>query len=1031
MRKNFLQITFLLFTFLIFSGSRLGGFRMQEFEPAFPQQPPFLLEESQWVDSVLEELSLEEQIAQMIMIWAYSNKGPEHERSVLRQISRYKVGGILFFQGEPMEQARLTNRFQKASQTPLIIAIDGENGLGMRLEHTLTYPSMMTLGAISDPNLIYRMGSDIGQQCRRLGVQMNFCPVADINNNPSNPVIGTRSFGEERQNVADKVVAYMGGMQDQRLLVAAKHFPGHGDTGTDSHRSLPVIPHSLERLDSIELYPFLEAIQKGLTGIMVAHLQVPALDPRENRATTLSRPAITGLLKEKMDFRGLIVTDALNMKGLSNYFEPGIREVEAVKAGNDILLMPSDVGDAIQAVKRAVRDGEIPEEQIRESCRKILQAKYWTGLAEWKPVETEGLLEDLNDPAYERLQRSLAEHALTLVRNRNNLIPLSHLENIKIATVTITPGNEKGLGEVTDLYLEGDHFVLSPDDNRESFAEVRTALGRYNTVVINILHTGTRSSNGYGISDETVRFVEGLEPTASLILNLAGYPYALTRFSRLDHVDAIILSWDDAPLYQNKAMQGIFGGVTLSGRTPVSAGKVARAGTGINTGPPGRLGYADPRDVGLNPDTLQRMDRIIREAIRAKAMPGCQVLVAKNGKVVWHKAYGYHTYRNRREVRLTDLYDLASITKMTATTASLMRLRDQGKFHEDSLLGAYDPVPGNSDKAGLRIGDVLSHQSGMEAWIPFYYHTLEPLDTSQCLISHRLSYTYPFKLAAGTYANRNVQYTEGAYSDSYTPETPLQVADGLYMSASLKDSIFKWIYDSPLHNREYLYSGLGFYLFHQIIESVTDTALYPYVWYNFYAPMGANTLGFNPLSRFPKDRIVPTENDLFYRRQLLQGYVHDPGAAMLGGVSGNAGLFSSANDLAKMMQMFLNGGWYGDRRFISDSTLDRYTACYNPDERVNRRGLGFDRPVVGISDEGPVCISASSLSYGHTGFTGTIAWADPACDLVYIFLSNRVHPNQGNNKLINMNVRTAVQQVIYDALEEPQTSTIADETITH
>jgi beta-N-acetylhexosaminidase len=1019
MRNNLLQITLLLSIFLLFSGAHQGRFRIQEFEPAYPKSPPFLMGESPWVDSVLEKLSLEEQIGQMIMIWAYSNKGPEHERAVLRQITRYKVGGILFFQGEPVEQARLTNRFQEESEIPLIIAIDGENGLGMRLGHTLTYPSMMTLGAISDPHLIYRMGNDIAEQCRRLGVQMNFCPVADINNNPSNPVIGTRSFGEDRQNVAEKVVAYMGGMQDRRLLVAAKHFPGHGDTGTDSHRSLPVIPHTMERLDSMELFPFREAIEQGLTGIMVAHLHVPAIDPRENRATTLSRPAITGLLKERMDFKGLIITDALNMKGLSNYFEPGVREVEAVKAGNDILLMPSDVGGAIQAIKRAVRNGEIPEEQIRESCRKILQAKYWAGLADLKPVNTDGLIADLNHPAYDRLRRELAEHSLTLVRNRNNLVPLAHLERTRIATVTITPDQEGGLGAITDLYLEGDHFLLTPDGKRESYAEVRVALEKYNTVVINILHTGSRASTGYGISDETVRFVEGLDPTAHLILNLAGYPYALTRFSRLDHFEAIILSYDDDPLYQYKTMQGIFGGISFTGRTPVSAGKVARAGTGISTGPPMRLGYAEPWDVGLNPEILQRMDGIIERAIRAKAMPGCQVLVARKGKVVWHKAYGYHTYQNREKVRQTDLYDLASITKMAATTASLMRLRDQGKFHEDSLLGAYDPIPRNSNKAGLLIADVLSHQSGMEAWIPFYYRTLEPLDTSQHLISSRFSYTYPFKLAEGTYANRNVKYTDGAYMPAYSPETPYQVAEGLYMNAALKDSIFKWIYDSPLHAPEYLYSGLGFYMFHQIIESVTDTALYPYVWYNFYAPMGASTLGYNPLSRFPRDRIVPTENDLFYRRQLLQGYVHDPGAAMLGGVSGNAGLFSSANDLAKMMQMFLNGGWYGDRRYLGDSTIARYTSCYNPDEKVNRRGLGFDRPVVDIPDEGPACNSASPLSYGHTGFTGTIAWVDPVYDLVFIFLCNRVHPNQGNNNLINMNIRTSVQQVVYDALEEP------------
>ena len=1019
MRNNPLQIAFLSLLFLIFSGSHQGRFVHPDyFEPAFPEIPPFLEGDHAWADSLLQTLSLEEQIAQMIMIWGYSNQGPAHERSVLRQISRYEIGGILFFQGDPLEQARLTNRYQEATEIPLIIAIDGENGLGMRLSNTLTYPSMMTLGAISDNSLIYKMGSDIAKQCRRLGVQMNFAPVADINNNPANPVIGTRSFGEDRRNVSEKVVAYMKGMQDQHLLVAAKHFPGHGDTGSDSHYSLPVIPYGMDRLDSLELYPFREAIDHGLTGIMVAHLQVPAIDPRENRATTLSQPAISALLQDRMDFQGLVITDALNMRGISNFFEPGDREVEAVKAGNDILLMPADVGATIQAVKKAVKNGEIPEDQIRQSCRKILLAKYWSGLAALKPVETGSLLKDLNAPAYKRLERELIERSITLVKNRDGLIPLNDLDQIRIATVTITNDLEGGLGEWSDLYLEGDHFVLSPSSNRESFLEVLSGLERYNTVIVHILNTSTRASLGYGISDETVRFVEKLDPSSTVILNVAGLPYTLTRFTDLSHVDAVIISHDEDLQYQQKAIQGIFGGGSFSAKIPVSAGSHARAGEGSATASATRLSYGEPDDVGLDPDTLRQMERIIDRAIRNQAMPGCQVLVARKGRVVWHKAYGHHTYQRREPVRLTDLYDLASITKVASTTTALMRLRDQGKFHEDSLMGSYDPVPGNSNKAGLLAADVLSHQSGMEAWIPFYYKTLEPLDSAQHLISCRLSYSYPFMLAPGTYANRNVRYKEGVYQPVYSPDYPFQVAENLFMRSTYKDSIFKWIYESELSTREYRYSGLGFYMFHQVIEDLADTTLYPYMWYNFYAPLGASTLGYLPLSRFPESRIVPTENDLFFRRQLIQGHVHDMGAAMMGGVSGNAGLFSCANDLAKLMQMYLNGGWYGDRRYIEESTLKKYTSCYNTDETTNRRGLGFDRPVVDIPDEGPACNSASALSYGHSGFTGTLAWVDPEYELVYIFLSNRVHPNQGNNRLIDMSTRTAVQQVIYNAITD-------------
>jgi CubicO group peptidase (beta-lactamase class C family) len=389
--------------------------------------------------------------------------------------------------------------------------------------------------------------------------------------------------------------------------------------------------------------------------------------------------------------------------------------------------------------------------------------------------------------------------------------------------------------------------------------------------------------------------------------------------------------------------------------------------------------------------------------------------VARHGKVVWHRTYGYRTYQKKKEVKTGDIYDLASVTKMASITTALMRLRDLGKFHEDSLMGAFDPIPDSSNKANLLVADVLAHQSGMIPWIPFYYETLEPLDTSQSLLRTNYSRTHPLKIGEGAYFNRHVKYVDSVYQKFYSPEYPYEVANDLYMHKAWKDTIYKRIYDSELISTEYRYSGLGFYMFQQIIEAVTDTMLYPFVWHNFYNPMGAHSLGYKPLDRFSREQIIPTENDMFYRRQLLHGHVHDMGAAMLGGVSGNAGLFGNANDLAKMMQMYLNSGWYGQRRYLQKATVDLFTSRYNTDED-NRRGFGFDKPVTWEEDEGPACNDASPLSFGHSGFTGTLAWADPEHDLVYIFLSNRVHPDMGNNRLIDMNVRTEVQQVVYQAL---------------
>lgn len=1015
MKIKLLQIAILAVLLLVSGMSGPTSHEQVNFEPEYSEYPAFLEVDAAWADSIMDKLSLENRIAQMMMVQAYSNMNEAHVKSVLKMVSKYRVGGIAFFQGDPISQANLTNRFQEESKTPLLIAIDGENGLGMRLKNTISYPQQMALGAISDNALIFQMGRDIAWQMRRLGVHLNFAPVADVNNNPSNPVINTRSFGEEPENVAQKVIAVSRGMQKGGLLVAAKHFPGHGDTDTDSHKSLPTVPYGRDRLDSLELYPFKEAILRGLSGIMVAHLQVPGLENRENRPATVSDRVVAGLLKEELDFKGLVITDALNMKGLSHYYEPGIREVEAVKAGNDILLMPSDVGLAISEIKKAVKKGQISEEQINESCRKILLAKYWVGLGSFRPVETESLLEDLNKPVFEQRRRELMAHSLTLVQNHDSLLPLKELEKISLATVSISRSGSLSYGSTCDFYVEGDHYSLTSKADQASRSALLSKLEKYNTIIVSVLNTSPYASRSFGISQETASFVASLDGQKKVILNVAGIPYALKRFPKMENISALMLSYADDPLAQAYAMQAIFGGRSFMGKLPVSAGAHVKAGEGVETGRPLRLGYGEPLDAGLDPDTMRKMEILIADAIRDKAMPGCQLLVARHGQVIWNRAYGYHTYMKRRPVLTTDLYDLASLTKITATLPALMSLRDQGRFSEDSLLGAYDVLPDGCDKAGLLIADILSHQAGLTPWIPFYQSTMEPLDTSRSLVSNNWSPTYALKIGPSAYANRNVKYVDSLYEKTYSPAYPIQVAEDLYLRRDRKDSVYRAICESPLLEPEYLYSDLGYYMLQQVIEQECDTMLYPYSWYNFYEPMGANTLGYLPLSRFPTQRIVPTENDLFFRRQLIHGHVHDPGAALLGGVAGHAGLFGCANDLAKMMQMFLNHGWYGEDRFIDSSTLATYTACYDC-ENENRRGLGFDRPITDEPDAGPACDDASASSYGHSGFTGTLAWVDPDFDLVYIFLSNRIHPNQANTKLIDDNVRTSIQQVIYDAI---------------
>lgn len=1006
---------------LLFLGSLLciapvnpGYYSQGDIVDAAGKEPPFLIEETAWVDSLMAQMTLEEKIAQLLMVQAYSNRDASHIEELKELVQKEKIGGLIFFQGGPVRQANMTNALQEISEVPLLIAMDAEWGLDMRLDSVIRYPRQMELGAIRNNMLIYRFGQEMARQLKELGVHMNFAPVADVNNNPGNPVINTRSFGEDRKNVAEKVNACFLGMQSEGLLVTAKHFPGHGDTQTDSHYDLPILNFSRERLDSLELYPFREAISNGLTGIMVAHLQVNALDDREHRPASLSDTIVRSLLQQEMGFKGLIVTDAMNMKGVSDHYRPGDAELEALKAGNDIILMPADVSKTIQHVKRAVKRGELPEAQLEASCRKVLLAKKWLGLDTLQRVRTEGLVDRLNDRKYLPLREALATQALTLVKNEESVLPFKALEKMQLATLNIGADGPTTFTTYLDKYKTGKHYFYDSPDEFPSDSALSVMLLQYNTLIVNTYYTRSYGNN-YDIPPGVKEFINAIEFHGKLVLNHFGYPYSLEVLGDLENVDAILLSYTNGELNQQFAAQALFGGTSIKGMLPVSIGSRYPAGTGLRTKGGIRLSYGSPEGVGMNYDSLRVIEQIVRKALATKATPGCQVLVARQGRVVWQESYGYHTYRRRRPVQNTDMYDLASITKIASTIPSLMRLQDQGRFSLDSLLGYYIPELDTSAKAGLQIRDILTHQAGLQAWIPFYMQTIEPMDTSQQLISSNFSYTYPYKLGPAAYANRNILYRDSIYGWEYSMEYPLQVAEHLYLRGDYRDSIYRQILASPLGDHEYLYSDLGYYYLYRAVEDITDSLFYTYNWYNFYGPLGAETLGFLPLNRFERSRIVPTENDLIFRRQLVHGYVHDPGAAMLGGVCGHAGLFSNANDLAKMMQMYLNHGTYGGERFIDSATIAEYTRCQFC-ENDNRRALGFDRPITDEDDAGPACNSASELSFGHSGFTGTITWADPKYDLLYIFLSNRIHPDQYNIKLVTENIRTDIQEQLYRSL---------------
>lgn len=936
-----------------------------------------------WADSVLSTMSPDKKIGQLFMVAAYSNRDSTHVKEIAELISGYHIGGLIFFQGGPVRQALLTNYYQSVSKVPLLVAIDGEWGLSMRLDSTIRFPRQMALGAIQDDSLIYTFGSELARQCKRMGIHINLAPVVDVNNNPLNPVINDRSFGEDMYNVAGKAIMYMTGMQDAGVLANAKHFPGHGNTDKDSHKTLPVVNQSPAGIDSLELFPFRELMKRGLASVMVAHLSVPALDSTENLATTLSKKVVTDLLKNRLHYDGLVFTDALNMKGVSAFYPPGVVDVKALLAGNDVLLFSENVPTAISEINKAIETGEISREEIDARVRKILVAKYRAGLNTYAPVDLLNLYEDLNTNEAKLLSSRLTERSLTLLRNKNNLVPIKELRNVKIAAVSIgaETGNEflemlKNYAAVQTTTVDKEFFSYDPD-------LLISKLDDFDVVIAGV-HALTRSNgNKYGLTPQEVSFLNKLDERTKLITVVFGNPYALQNFDGLQ--GPVLMAYEDHEYSRSLAAQAIFGAVQAQGHLPVSASAIFKVKDGFVTESPYRLKFTVPEEVGMNSEALATIDSIALDAIEKGATPGCQVLVAKDGKVIYDKSFGTHTYGDTLEVKGTDLYDLASLTKILSTTLAVMKLYDEGRLEVTKKLSYYLPAAKGSNKKNLSIADILTHRAGLKNFIPFW------------------------KSSLGTN-----EFGAWNYSKDSSVVYSTRVAGRLFLRFDYHDRILKEILKSDLGTKEkYVYSDLGFYLMRELAERQLKTPLNKYVDSVFYRSLGLQTIGYLPRYRFPLSRIVPTEYDKEFRKQLVHGDVHDPGAAMMGGIAGHAGLFGNAKDVAIIMQMLLNKGEYDGVRYFKAETVEKFTAAPFPG---NRRGLGFDKPETDKLREGPTCKSASPLTFGHTGFTGTCTWADPQYNLVYVFLSNRINPSADNKKLVDMNVRTKIQQVIYDAI---------------
>ena len=948
--------------------------------------PPFFSKEAEhWADSILNKLNREERIAQLIMVAAWSNKDEYHIQDIRRQIEKYGIGGLIFFQGGPIREALLTNNYQSISKVPLLIGMDAEWGLAMRLDSTIRYPRQMTLSAIQSDSIVYLMGKEIAKNCKRLGIHINFAPDADINNNPSNPIIGSRSFGDDRELVSKKSIDYMRALQDNHILSTGKHFPGHGNVDSDSHFTLPTILQDKLELDSIELYPFKKLINEGLSGMMVAHLNVPSLDTIPNIPSTLSSSIVTNLLKEKLGFKGLIFTDALNMKAVSSSFSPGVVDKMALIAGNDILLYCENVPKAIEEIHYAVENCEITQEEIDARVRKLLMAKFWCGLNQNQFIDTTNIINDLNDPAGRLLNRRAYEEAITVLVNKDSLIPFRSKKPLRIASVVIGDKMNNTFQQQLKLYGNIDLFSEEKDAPVSVFDALFNFLSNYDYVILSLHGTSMKAQTGYGIPEAANHFIDSVLLKYKTVFADFGNVYTLSRFDHLKSAQALILSYEDFPLTHSITAQIIMGGLNSKGRLPVSSTMDFPKKSGVNTSGPIRLQYTIPEAAGMSSFLLNKIDSVVSNAIREKATPGCQVLVARNGKVVYQKAFGKFSYDSVDSVQITDLYDIASVTKIMATALATMSLYEQKKINLDNYISKYLPNLKRSNKSALTIKEILSHQAGLKPWIPFYKETI-----TNTVLSQKL------------------------YSETPDAQHNLLVAECVYLLNSYSDTIKNIICSSPVSEKgKYVYSDFGPILMKDIVEEITKQPLDKYIDDNYFKELRLSRTTFNPLTKFSKNEIVPTENDTVFRRQLIQGYVHDPAAAMLGGVSGNAGVFSNANDLAVIMQMLLNKGEYGGHHFFKSSTVELFTQKQFPQ---NRRGLLFDKPETDPTKSSPCCSKASPLTFGHQGFTGTCAWADPEYGLIYIFLSNRINPDVSNDKLIKLNVRTEIQDIIYQAM---------------
>ena len=987
-----------------------------------------------WADSVFNSLTPDQRIAQLMVVRTSTvgkdGGGIFFDAQTDSLVKQYNIGAVCLFQGTSAQQAALLNRIQAMAQTPIMVTVDGEWGLGMRFKDVQNFPFQLTIGAVKDAEISYLIGRAIGEQCKRIGIHVNYAPVVDINNNPNNPVIGVRSFGEDKYKVGLFGTRIMQGMQDNGVMACAKHFPGHGDVDVDSHYDLPVINKTMAQLKDMELYPFQEIFNKGIGSVMVAHLAIPAIDATPNKPTSISYNNVTNLMRNEMGYKGLTFTDALEMQGVAKYYPQGEASVQSIIAGNDMLCLPGSVPGSIKKIKEAITEGRLTWALVNEKCKRVLLAKYDYVVGKTGTINATGITNDLNKDIAP-LRKLVAENALTVLELEDGFLPLPLVERAKpvlakqgspkskkikkgksaiaprelsnIIYVAIGSDGKNAFGKALKEQYEAEVFGL-PYGNDEMWKQVEMGLGLENKkrnaeekkdtderIIIGLHGINRNPRNNFSIPDRAIALIKAAEKQhPNTLVMLFGNCYSAKNFCNSKN---LVVCYEDDSVFQAAAAGWLMGKYNAKGTLPVTVCDNFKYGSGLVTRK--EIQRENPIKLGLKGAGYMawQIDSIAHDAIKQGATPGCVVTVLKDGKLAFQKAYGYQNYDSIVPITVNTIYDLASVTKISATNISVMKLWEDGRLDLKKKIGEYLPWLRGSNKENLTVENLLLHQAGMVSYIPFF---------------------------------REITAKDGMPNETYfasykTNEYDVPVADALYMKSAWVDTMYSRIKTSAVVTNElkYVYSDNDFILMGDIVAAITGMPLDQYVKKTFYEPLGMMTTGFRPYEHFANSEVAPSEYEKQFRRQLLQGYTHDPGAAMFGNVAGHAGLFSNGYDLAILYQMLLNGGKFGGKKYLQKETVDLFTSYNTP---ISRRGMGFDKPeknndILDSSKAYP-CACVSPQTYGHTGYTGTCVWVDPKYNLVYIFLSNRVTPDGGTNlKLSQLNVRSNIQQAIYNAMK--------------